>query len=39
MKHEVNIMEKEKLEQYKNWMCNLSFFNDHSFIIDNIENL
>ena len=32
-------MEKEKLEQYKNWMCNLSFFNDHSFIIDNIENL
>ncbi len=39
MKDEVNIMEKEKLEQYKNWMCNLSFFNYHSFIIDNIENL
>ena len=39
MKHEVNIMEKEKLEQYKNWMCNLSFFNNHSFIIENIENL
>ena len=32
-------MEKEKLEQYKNWMCNLSFFHYHSFIMDNIENL
>lgn len=32
-------MEEEKLNQYKNWMSNLSFFNYHSFIIDNIENL
>lgn len=29
----------EKLEQYKNWMTNLSFFGYHKFIIDNIENL
>lgn len=39
MRNEENIMEKEKLEQYKNWMNNLSFFNYHSFIIDNIEYL
>lgn len=32
-------MKKEELEQYKNWMQNLSFFSYHSFIIDNIENL
>lgn len=29
----------EKIEQYKNWMTNLSFFGYHKFIIDNIENL
>lgn len=32
-------MKKEKIEQYKTWMDNLSFFDNHSFVIDNIENL
>lgn len=30
---------KERIEQYKEWFSNLSFFGNNSFVIDNIEYL
>lgn len=30
---------KERIEQYKRWFSNLSFFEKNSFVIDNIEDL
>ena len=30
---------KERIEQYKEWFSNLSFFGKNSFVIDNIEDL